>query len=154
MPVSGGYWRIATLVLLLGGSVVAIARAEGKGMGKAKQSDRVKIKLAHGSIEVTLAEGARIRDVVADALARSSKADYREASRLLRGDDVLIDPSETMRMGEWVLDRRDDDLVLQRPRWEGGGLHMIVAHLRRAGDGGYGVPLLDEEMYHGSPEGH
>jgi hypothetical protein len=59
-----------------------------------------------------------------------------------------------MRMGEWVLDRRDDDLVLQRARWVGGGLHMIVAHLRRAGDGGYSVPRLDEEMYHGSPEGH
>ena len=140
------------MVLLLGGSAAAVARAEGKGMGKDKQPDRVKIKLAHGSIEVTLAEGARIRNAVADALARSPKDDYRDASRGLRGDTVHIDAAGSMRMGEWVLDRRDDELVLERARWVGGGLHMIVAHLRRAGDGGYAVPRLDEEMYDGSPK--
>jgi len=100
MSISMGCRRIAALVLLLGGSAAAVARAEGKG--EDKQPDRVKIKLAHGSIEVTLAEGARIRNAVAAALARSPKADYRDASRRLRADTVHIDPSGSMRMGEWA----------------------------------------------------
>jgi hypothetical protein len=125
------------------------ALLHGATMAKGAARDHTDVPITERAVDVTLADGERIKVAVADALEKRPESDFRDEGRRLRKAEPRLDPSGTLRIGAWFVDKRGGETVLTCARTSGQVMYVMVAFLRREGDGAWTVTRIDSERYHG-----
>jgi len=116
----------------------------------AADRDRIaRFLLTSGEVKVTATDLEMIKTVAANLLDKSTNVNYgreTDTAEELRRSLSLVDSEGIPRIGRWILEKRDDDLVLVRPPPHTPVMNFVLVHFLKENASWKALSLGEERV--------